>query len=538
MSIASEAWRARGRAGGRYGGPLALVLLASFLFRLPAFVNAAQTNADAAVVGLQAMHFLRGEGSWFLWGSGYQTSVDSGIAALFFAVMGATPRALMLSSFGLHLGLTALAWSALARRLDPARAAVAVLPLVFTSSPLETYILYPPREASLFVAVLALWIFDRAADRDGPGLLALGAAVLGLACFADPYALVLAAPVGAFGAACAGVSARRLGALVAGGAVGAVPLVLLHQADRARGGVLGLSFDLVAHNARLLVDPCLPWAVGAASYGQAGGAIDYGKLSLPLPIAAIQIAGGTLFLLAVAAGGACVFARRLAWPVRRFAIVGGVGLVATLGGFLASPMVMDLFSARYLAALAVVAPFAFAPLAAQLGRARFVAIVAPCVAATGIAGWVGRGQLGHPPVDGDADEMRLEAALALRGVSRATADYWTAYRLTFLAQERVIVVPVNAGEDRYAPYRAAFDAAPVVAYVYDPLRSREAPTWMDARVRAGETPFDAEPERLERIEIGRFSVLILRRRRGAAAAGSCNPPAPRTSRSSPRTSPG
>ena len=39
------------------------LLVASYLFRLPPLLNARSTNSDAAVVGLQAMHILRGEHS-------------------------------------------------------------------------------------------------------------------------------------------------------------------------------------------------------------------------------------------------------------------------------------------------------------------------------------------------------------------------------------------------------------------------------------------------------------------------------------------
>src|SRR5207237_6388718 len=117
---------------------------------------------------------------------------------------------------------------------------------------------------------------------------------------------------------------------------------VLHLADRAKGGIFGLSSDRVAHNARLLFEPCLPWAVGMASYGSTDAALAYGRLHAPWPVAAIQVVGGVAFLAALAAGGACVFVRRVPWPVRRFALAGGVGLVATLAGFLASPLVLDL----------------------------------------------------------------------------------------------------------------------------------------------------------------------------------------------------
>jgi len=78
------------RASLAHLAPLGLVAL-SFLYRLPALLDAGNTNSDAAIVGLQAMHILRGELSWLLFGSTYQTSVDSVVAALWFAVLGPSP---------------------------------------------------------------------------------------------------------------------------------------------------------------------------------------------------------------------------------------------------------------------------------------------------------------------------------------------------------------------------------------------------------------------------------------------------------------
>jgi hypothetical protein len=49
----------------------------------------------------------------------------------------------------------------------------------------------------------------------------------------------------------------------------------------------------------------------------------------------------------------------------------------------------------------------------------------------------------------------------------ATADYRDAYRLTFLSNERVIVVP-DKGIDRYAPYRRKVEAAPDQVHIEDP----------------------------------------------------------------------
>jgi hypothetical protein len=176
-------------------------------------------------------------------------------------------------------------------------------------------------------------------------------------------------------------------------------------------------------------------------------------------------------------------------------------------------MVMDLFSTRYLSAIILVAPFALAPAAFWLGRGRAAALLAPYVVSAAVAGWLNY----SPSVDGlwirtepgrAEDEHRLEQELATRGVRYATADYWASYRLTFLFQERIIVVPTNEGEDRYRPYRDAFDAAPTVAYVYDPLRSREDLTAVEPKLRS-------DGSSVERISVGRFTTFVVRRSREA-----------------------
>jgi hypothetical protein len=490
---------------------LALVLAASVAFRWPAIVNAAETNSDAAVVGLQAMHMLHGEHSWFLWGSGYQTSIDSAYAAVVFGVFGASPRALLMSSLSLHLALTALAWSTIARRIDPWRAAIAVWPLVLTSSPLQTYVLYPPREASLAIMMAALWALDRAADARARAL-AVGGALIGVACFADPYALVLAPAVGAFGAACAidranmRETGRRILAFAAGVLLGMMPFIVLRSSARATGGQLALSGSLIAHNARLLADG-LAWTVGARAWS-ANDAMTYAPWGGPAIVRVVAFIGGVLFVVAIACGGACAFLKRFPWSVRRLAVVGGLALPVTIAGFLASPMVMDLFSSRYLAAIPLLAPFALAPIAHSLRARTFALAMAPCAFACGLAGWVGYGPFLRNTHGPPSDEMALEHALAASGVRMAMADYWVAYRTTFLTNERLVVVPTNAAEDRYAPYRADFDASPIVAYVFDPMRSRESSTLMRDRVRAGETPFARD---YSIVHAGKLSAIVLRR---------------------------
>ena len=63
----------------------------------------------------------------------------------------------------------------------------------------------------------------------------------------------------------------------------------------------------------------------------------------------------------------------------------------------------------------------------------------------------------------DDSDRQIAACLETRGIRAATADYWITYRMTFLADERVIVDPdVSA---RYRPYPDAVAAAPKRAWI-------------------------------------------------------------------------
>jgi hypothetical protein len=480
------------------------LIAASYLFRLPPLWNARSTNSDAAVVGLQAMHILRGEHSPFLWGSGYQTSVDAYVAAAFFAVFGATPFVLMLSALSLHVLATWLVFATLRRHFALSSALLLTAPLVFTPSSVHTYALYPPRQASLTLALAAFCALDRAAARvPSRAWLFTGGLLSTLAVSADPYPMLLV-PLALFYAAL--VAPRRLLVTIGGCAVGLVPFLLLHRLAGAKSGPLGLTLDALGHHFDLLVSECLPWALSYKVYF-AHDVMDYQPWSAPLPVRVVQIAGALSVLVIVVYGLAAFFLRAVPVHLRRLGATGALTYPLAIGGFLVSVMVMDHFSMRYLAVLTLMLPFAAAPLAFALGPKRFAAFFAPHVMAAAIGGWVGYGPFvrGVVPLRETpelADDYVLLDRLRARGVDRAMADYWTAYRLTLLHGEEVIVVPKNAAEDRYRPYRAQVRSAPVFAYVFDPGRSRE--DLGDTRARLRERYPHVDEERA-----GRLTVLFV-----------------------------
>lgn len=523
-------------------------LVLSVLFRVPALLNAGSVHSDAAVVGLQARHLLHGEWSWFLWGAGYQASFDSLIAALLFAVFGATPLALMLGPLLGHLILVACAFEVLARKLGPRLAGLCTLAVVFTPQSINAVSTLPPRQWCITAIFAGIWLMERGNDPESrwrPRWLwsAVGAFLALSALYLDLYALTFLVglawlaltsvlePVFAVGPA--GLSsigpldsgrapyargervAARLVPIAVGALLGLGVFFLSRTSPVSTSAPAGMSFEHLGHNAALLWDQCLPFI---ASYGvYVPGARLYPDLwTPPLPFHLVQIAGAVVLGVFILFAAVAPFVPRIPWGVRRLGVFGALTTASALGGFLLSGMPSDMWAARYLAPIVWTAPFAFAPGAWWLsthGIRRAVWPIALYVFVAAVGGWTSYG----PWVDGvlprvtdrgaAREEQDVAELLRSRGVHEAAAQYWLAYRLTFLFGEDPVVVPLSGWEDRYRPYRERFDRAPVVAYIFHPSEPRAQPGQLEAQLRA-------MGARYERLRVHGFTVILHDRRGG------------------------
>ncbi len=506
--------------GARSAGALLAVL--SYAFRFPALLNADSTNSDAAIVGLQAMHILRGETSPFLWGSGYQTSADSFVAALFFAVLGSAPWVLMVSALSLHVAATVLVFSSLLRHVGKGAAFVLSLLLVLTPSSVHSYALYPPREASLFLALTAFVLVDRAATagteapstRKALVYLCAGCMFSTAATAADPYAM-LVAPLSlglavwtAFGVWGGKERMRALGASVGGALVGLLPSIALKTSQGAKNGPMTLSFSMIPHNADLLVRECLPWAMSTKVYF-AKHVMDYSPWEPPAWVSAFLLLAALVFAAALGLSLRAALRGGISPESRRLGAAGLFVFPLGIGSFLLSVMVMDHFSMRYLTALTLLSPFALLPLAKRLPPARLLVLLAPFLLSSAIGGWVGFGPFVRGPIPVRmpeiADDHALRTLMQEKGLRYGIADYWTAYRLTYLFREEQTFVPTSPREDRYAPYRRAFEQEGRVAYVFDEGRSRENPHDELRELAAG-------AENVEELHAGKLRVWLISRK--------------------------
>ena len=127
------------------------------------------------------------------------------------------------------------------------------------------------------------------------------------------------------------------------------------------------------------------------------------------------------------------------------------GLLTVGGGFSGPPSVRYVFC--FYGLIALMAADGFARVV-RWNRLAGVALVVLCLGtfAFGEIRW-------WQKLQQDSSLVAMVQCLDQHGRRFAIADYWIAYPLTFIADERVLVVPENPAEDRYAPYRRKVEAA-------------------------------------------------------------------------------
>jgi hypothetical protein len=202
---------------------------------------------------------------------------------------------------------------------------------------------------------------------------------------------------------------------------------------------------------------------------------------------------------------AFLLAQRLPWELKRLGLLGAGASLTSMLGFLFSDMPHDMWAVRYLAPIIWLSPFALAPLASLLTGRRFLLLLVPYLSVAAMGGWLSLGNYVDGPLPrldprGQAsDELEVATFLRSRNVQAASAHYWLSYRLTFLYRENPIVVPLH--DDRYGPYREAFNRASTVAYVFHPSEPRAVPEQVLPLLVA-------QGGKVERTEVAGFTVLL------------------------------
>jgi hypothetical protein len=479
-TLATERLRAVLQRHGRDLLGIGTLMLLAILFRFPALLNANDVNSDAAVIGLQGLHLWRGEWSSHVWNAPYQGSLDSALVGICLAVFGHNALALLLLPlFGMLL-MIGVFYVFLRQWLKQPATMLCLLPLVFATMAINSPMVYIMRQT---LAVVLLLTVSAMAVALQPGrrwwlTVALGLALL--AYWIDTFALsTLAAFGGALGFSLClqrlestGARVRFIFVTLASGVV-----VLFLRQHGTLHFIPELNFTARERTSALFLDICLPFAIGQkaffSSFNQTTTEwLSPGFLGAVRSLAPLSLGVGVLIALKGMLSSRCP-------PTLRFLTLGALlTAAASMFLFVYTDFPADPWSVRYLAPLVWFLPLSLAP-AFFVVRTRWLAVVLlPYFCSIAISGWqsFGRYLQDWKPVQiahaSPQDERALLAFLTEQHVEAAAAQYWLAYGLTFLFDEKLIVVPLNPGEDRYPPFRQIFDNAKRKALVFHPSEPR------------------------------------------------------------------
>src|SRR5262249_22527811 len=162
------------------------------------------------------------------------------------------------------------AYATLRKSIDKSTAAIALLPVVFTTLALNIYLYFDIRQWCLATAMASFWLLDGASSSRRPLLRYAAGVFVGIgAVFLDLFAVQFVPGLALFALLCTLDAprtllrvAQRAGAVGMGALVGWKSLQVMRNiagVGMSRGG-----FDVgyIPRNLQLLWDACLPWFTG------------------------------------------------------------------------------------------------------------------------------------------------------------------------------------------------------------------------------------------------------------------------------------
>ena len=465
---------------------LGLALAWVVVLRVPLVLNARMhLDSDLAVDGLVLLDAAHGKFRWHYPGTPFIGSIPVALSLVPAWVVGVGPGSLVAGgvvAFGLLVGATFwLNW----RAFGPSVAVWGLIPLTFASSGAiwlsgritGGHLLTAVWHAAAFAMLAGGW-------RRGGGW--RRASVLGLWCGLGLYldtmfvaswaGLAAAVAVGGWWGAPRPRSARRaaasLLAFAVGAGVGVAPRFVGSAVDPRDSyvGQLQPVFDydtVVDHNLWLLLFDCEPRLIaGHRLPGLEIETIRFPDGSRPAPrdgvgvlmpittALALLLFAWTFIRLAGGKGGGPLRSRAIGWGLV-------VASLAVLAGFLVNRNITNSDNYRYLVFLLVPWSSGFGLLFARWaagGRLARGVAVALAVGFAGLMtvdasryyarfGWVDA--TGWRPVRVVPTDPALDWLNAHPEVTAIFADYWDAYRLSFLTGGRVVAVPLPVYPDRF-----------------------------------------------------------------------------------------
>ena len=441
------------------GALLALTVLA-FALRVQVLFASGRLGADEAIVGLMARHILEGERPVFYWGQSYLGAVDSYLVAGLFAAFDQHAWLLYVPALCASTALVPLCW-AIAERLAPPPAGLFAALAMALPTPMFSRMLGNAGGFALGFALLfgAMWCAVRAFDQPSRRRVWTFRFTLlaGFAAWAwQPALLALLIVGGILLVQSRGQTAAAMAPVL----IGIAPMVLYNlTSGYPTAAALAAKFSEQSST----ISPARVLAVALGGGEETLGGVN--PLQAVLFASAFVVQPIAVLLLMVRTGG------REPWRTRATAtaIVVLVALVSTAAAHGA---------ARYLVPLVASAAVLTGATLALLGGSTRAGLFIALVVEIGV---VAVGNLQQYPEIPDVmageqlsrvDEAETAlSALDVRGLRTGYADYWTAYPITYLSKERIVIAPSlplawGKGVDRFPTYTSRVSAVEQLTQIF------------------------------------------------------------------------
>jgi hypothetical protein len=457
----------------------------------------ARLDVDEAIVGLMARNAAHGRFRAFFWGQEYGGTQEQLVAAPVVALAGARQWALRLVPVALTAVATWLVWRIGRRTVgEPAARLAAIVFWIFPG----VYVWWSikPRgfyEAQVVIGLAVLLGSLRLAEHGSTGNAALVGFAVGLGIWASPQIAYFALPAMLWLLLQNWRLVRYTGVAAGATIVGALPWLYHNLGSGWRSFDTGHNTSSYVENLRVFFRLSLPVTLGLRQPNPAG-------------LTASIFAAHSRWIVPGLAGIAyVVLLAAFVWLcIRRPAGTELLILVAALFPFIFAAQPFQLFAStepRYVFFLAPIVSLLLARALVAI-RLHVVGVVLFAVlSVTGSLSFVHLAERAPRDLFIPWNLSPLLAAIDRYHVHDVFAPYNFAYRLTYMAQERVIATPIEGLGDRYPPYQSLVrtSASPAYAFVRDGPGDRYvAPALASKHVG------------YRRVDAGRYVLYLLDRR--------------------------
>jgi dolichyl-phosphate-mannose-protein mannosyltransferase len=468
--------------------------LLALMLRFIVLVQTARLGADEAVVGLMARHILEaGERPVFYWGQAYLGAADAYLVAGLFACFGFQPWLLYVPSVCASVALVPLTW-AIAQHLGPPPTAfLAVLPIVLPP-PMFSRMLTNAGGFALGFALLlaAVWCALQALQdrRFARRWILLFALLTGLAGWIWQPAVLALLPA----AVALLIDTRGRGALDMFPVVVGLAPMLFYNVTNDFGTLASLAVKFEQQS-----------SIG----------LDLGVLAVALG-GGEETLGGANSLQAWLFAGALIAQPLLAVILfrqterRTLHTTAGATLIVLVTALLST--IAAHAAARYLVPLVSAGMLLSGAFLASLARASRIGMILAIVIELAVVG-VGnlRDYVDIPSLMASEHLSRLDdtkaalQALDVRDLRTGYADYWTAYPITYVSNERVTVAPSlpltwGPSADRYPEYTRQVNAVAMAEDLFLLVADSCAVANATTVLQAEGATFEVDP-------VGRWSLI-------------------------------